>query len=140
MAPLIGISMSGAECERETKREAERWGGPTFPTIGRSINELIEAHARLLECQPTTCLFVCECENGDCEGQLEMTLQRYRLTREDTRCFMVVPGHESPDDLIVERQGSWLVIKKTRHPEKGSVQNLRSLREAEGTGEEHSGK
>jgi hypothetical protein len=120
VAPLIGVSLFGAGDGKETESEVPLGAGlsgPTFSTIGRDINELIEKHARLLECQPHTCLFVCECEDGDCEGQIQMTLQQYRLMREESSFFMVVAGHESWDDLVVKRESSWLIVEKSRRLE-----------------------
>jgi hypothetical protein len=113
--PLISASYFGAggETDSEESKGADVHG-LAFSTIGRGINELIEAHATLLECQPTTCLFVCECENGDCEGQIEVTLQRYRQIRKDPSSFMIVAGHESEDDSVVKREASWLIVKKAR--------------------------
>ncbi len=141
VVPLIGVSLAGTgnpeDAESEEPREGAE-GSSTFSTIGRGINELIEAHATLLECQPTTCLFVCECENGDCQGQIEMTLQRYRLIRQDSSCFMVVDGHESPDDWIARREASWLIVQKSGRS-KGSARNGRRTGRSRRTGEKLSG-
>ncbi|HEX2259136.1 MAG TPA: hypothetical protein VHJ40_05265 [Actinomycetota bacterium] len=127
MAPLIEESFPGAGDQKATGPE-DPWeateSSPAFSTFGRSINELIESHATLLECQPTTCLFVCECEYGDCQGQIEMTLERYRLIREDSSLFMIVAGHESADDLVARREGSMLIVKKSERSE-GSARNGR---------------
>lgn len=54
--------------------------------------------------------FMCECGEHGCRELLKMRLADYRAARELDR-FLVVPGHEASDDLVVERHESYLVVE-----------------------------
>jgi hypothetical protein len=117
-APWAGPSQDAGDDELVPPPELWEAGicDARYSILGREINELIESHVMRVEPLPDACLFVCECENGDCEDRIQTTLQRHRLIREDGS-FMVVAGHESRDHLVVDREASWLSVRKAGNPD-----------------------
>jgi hypothetical protein len=58
--------------------------------------------------------FVCECPREDCNEMLEMTRGQYEAVRDNSRRFLVLPGHEDGDIAnVVERHSNYLVAEKT---------------------------
>jgi hypothetical protein len=57
--------------------------------------------------------FMCECNDETCTRVLRMTVEEYEELRADPALFVVLPGHEQPDDDEIERSKE-IVIVRTR--------------------------
>lgn len=78
----------------------------------REINERIEATAGAQGADSYAYEFVCECSSLECFGRFELTLQEYDRVRERDSRFVVLSGHEQPDEDVVERRGALAIVKK----------------------------
>lgn len=78
----------------------------------REINERIEASAEAQGADSYAYEFVCECSSLDCFGRFELTLQEYGRVRERDTRFVVLSGHEHPDEDVVERRGAIVLVEK----------------------------
>jgi hypothetical protein len=58
--------------------------------------------------------FVCECTNAECAERLAVDPATYHRVREQSRLFLVRPGHEDPRiERVVERHPGFLIVEKT---------------------------
>jgi hypothetical protein len=56
---------------------------------------------------------VCECTREDCGQTIEVTRAQYESVRNESRRFLVLPGHEETDlERVVERHPHFLVVEK----------------------------
>jgi hypothetical protein len=53
---------------------------------------------------------VCECATLSCVERLQLPARDLQRARSSAANFVVVPGHESPDSVIVERQSAYVVV------------------------------
>jgi hypothetical protein len=76
----------------------------------RDVNERI---AELEEHEGVPVEVLCECDRMSCIERLQLSAEEYEGVRAHGDRFIVVPGHERPEDEIVihERPG-YLVVKK----------------------------
>ncbi len=83
-------------------------------SLFREVNENI---ARLEARHGTTTaepVFLCECANAECTEHLAVGPDVYTRVREQSRQFMVIPGHEDPRlEKVVETHDDYLVVEKT---------------------------
>lgn len=57
--------------------------------------------------------FVCECGNDSCVELVQVAHSQYEVVRDNSRRFIVLPGHEDPDvEHVVERNGRYWVVEK----------------------------
>jgi hypothetical protein len=79
----------------------------------RRANEDLERKARALSFgeQPTP--YLCECENPHCTEVVMLTRSDYEGVRSDPRRFLIVPGHEAPEDRLIDEFDEFFVIEKT---------------------------
>jgi hypothetical protein len=56
--------------------------------------------------------FVCECSDDACVERLHLRREEYDAVRANPRRFIVVPGHESSFERVVERHQVYLVVEK----------------------------
>jgi len=71
--------------------------------LARRINDRIEfQRPRNGESADT---FICECIRVDCGGVLELSIGEYARVRSHPRRFVVLPGHEEPAVVVVEKRG-----------------------------------
>jgi hypothetical protein len=81
-----------------------------FREVNENIASLEERHGTTTE-EPA---FVCECARADCAERLTVDAEHYRRVREESRLFLVLPGHEdSRLERVVERHSGYLVVEKT---------------------------
>jgi hypothetical protein len=58
--------------------------------------------------------FRCECAALGCNQLLDLTPAEYEHVREDSRRFLLVPGHEIVEvEVVVERHPTHIVVEKT---------------------------
>ena len=57
--------------------------------------------------------FVCECGDPNCDTIVHVDVPTYEEIRQDSRKFLLVPGHEAPDaeDVIDDGEGYVVVLK-----------------------------
>jgi hypothetical protein len=86
-----------------------------FSVAGREINERIEAVTSIVP-RGRKLSLICECGDGDCEEQVEISPEQYQQIRRKLQTFIVAPGHESADsDRVVKSTKGWLLIEKSAH-------------------------
>jgi hypothetical protein len=62
--------------------------------------------------------FLCECAEGGCIEQLQISLDEYFRVRGDARRFFVAPDHDAPEiERVVERHAAYWVVEKHVAPE-----------------------
>jgi hypothetical protein len=57
--------------------------------------------------------FLCECDARRCTAVVLLTLPEYEAVRSKPRQFVLVPGHNSPPDRVVEENEGFIVVEKT---------------------------
>jgi len=77
----------------------------------REVNERLESVARLGPEVPYE--FVCECANADCTFRITLPLSAYESVRADSRRFVVLPQHHTPEvEKVVARTEAYWVVEK----------------------------
>jgi hypothetical protein len=78
----------------------------------REVNERVETLGHQLG-PAVPYEFVCECANVDCTFRLTLPLPVYEQVRADSRQFVVLPLHYTPEveELVAEEEGYWIVRK-----------------------------
>ena len=57
--------------------------------------------------------FLCECSNADCIESIPLSLTEYDTARAASAVFLVVPGHETPEDeSTIEENERFFLIEK----------------------------
>lgn len=79
----------------------------------REVNE----QARSLSAfQPSTpaeeWLIICECSDDRCTERVSLPLAVYEAVRANPRRFMVVEGHDSDFERVVERADGYAIVEK----------------------------
>jgi hypothetical protein len=81
--------------------------------IFRRVNEQIEQVNKAFGEVSGSMTLVCECGNGTCIEQLEVTPDEYTRLRSDRTLFAIRPGHEIPDvEDVVDQADRYWVVKK----------------------------
>jgi hypothetical protein len=58
--------------------------------------------------------FLCECSNADCIESIPLSLTEYDTARDASAVFLVVPGHETPEDeSTIEENERFFLIEKS---------------------------
>jgi hypothetical protein len=84
-------------------------------TLFRSVNEQIEKLGR--ESDQRHVQFVCECSNGACVDQIQLTVAEYEEVRSDGRWFAIVPGHLTEQiEHVVRTTDRYLIVEKDTAP------------------------
>ena len=78
----------------------------------REVNERVEAVAHQLGTD-VPYEFVCECANADCTFRVQISLRTYEAIRSDSKQFVVLPLHYTPEveDVVAEEDAYWIVRK-----------------------------
>jgi hypothetical protein len=77
----------------------------------RSVNEEIEKLGR--ESAQQHVQFVCECSNGSCSEQIQLTIPEYEEVRSDGRWFAIVPGHITEQiEHVVRATDRYVIVEK----------------------------
>lgn len=84
----------------------------------RAVNERIERLTASFASPLRTMAIVCECGDGGCIEQIEITVSAYERVRSDGRQFIVVPGHDLPgiEAVVAEGPGYDVVRKREGTP------------------------
>ena len=58
-------------------------------------------------------LYLCECTDRDCLEHVKLRKDQYECVRSDSRHFVIVTGHVTPDvEKVIEINGDWSVVEK----------------------------
>jgi hypothetical protein len=58
-------------------------------------------------------LYLCECTDRSCLKHVELRREDYERVRSDSRHFLVVTGHVTPDvEKVLEINGDWSIVEK----------------------------
>jgi hypothetical protein len=78
----------------------------------RAANEPIAEMASTFDPGEARLPFICECSNPRRTEIARLTLQEYGAVRSAPRQFLVVPGHEGPEERVVARTKHWVLVTK----------------------------
>jgi hypothetical protein len=79
----------------------------------RAVNERIESLNDAFGTVTQTMTVVCECGDGACAEQIEISIDDYERIRTDSALFLTVPGHEIPDtEDVIEVNETFQVVRK----------------------------
>jgi hypothetical protein len=83
-------------------------------TLFRSVNEEIEKLGLVeSESEERLATFVCECSDGSCADQVQLTRAEYEEVRSESRWFAVAPGHVTPEvEHVVRSTDRYLIVEK----------------------------
>jgi hypothetical protein len=79
----------------------------------RDLNETLEKRAEELELGDTRTPYLCECDDERCTQVVLLSRDEYEQVRANPRTFVLVAGHQSPDDRVVREEPEHVVIEKT---------------------------
>ena len=83
-----------------------------FREVNERVADVVEPHGEIGG-TISRVNFNCECANGGCTEQIEMTLVEYEAIRAEPTHFIVSPGHEVPElERIAEEHPTYLVVQK----------------------------
>jgi hypothetical protein len=83
-----------------------------FREVNERVAEVVESFVEI-EATINPVNFNCECGNGGCTDQIEMTLVEYEAVRADPTRFAVRRGHELREvERIVEEHPNYLIVAK----------------------------
>lgn len=82
-------------------------------SIFRQVNEQIESLNRNFGDDQPAMTAICECADGDCTEQFEISVSEYEEVRANPRRYVIVPGHELPEfESVVESRAGYDVVQK----------------------------
>jgi hypothetical protein len=82
--------------------------------VFREVNERIEGLQRDFALTAEEPLhIVCECDRLECAMGLDVPVEVYERTRQDSTRFVVAPGHEDEEvEDVVDSGGGYLIVRK----------------------------
>jgi hypothetical protein len=79
----------------------------------RSVNEEIEKLGQVERSGERFTAFVCECSDGTCAEQLQLTTSEYEEVRSESRWFAIAPGHLTEAiEHVVRTSDRYLIVEK----------------------------
>ena len=79
----------------------------------RSVNEEIEKLGQVEQKAGRFTAFVCECSDGTCAQQIQLTIPEYEEVRSEGRWFAVVPGHVTEEiEHVVRATDRYVIVEK----------------------------
>jgi hypothetical protein len=79
----------------------------------REANEQIQEKVLELAAQEHSAPYLCECDDLGCTTVILLAAAEYEEVRSGSRWFVVAPGHENPDDRVLDCHDGFTVIEKT---------------------------
>ena len=79
----------------------------------RKLNEELEQRADELHLGEGRTPYLCECEDERCTNVVFLTRVDYERVRAQPRTFVLVSGHQSPDERVVEDASRFVIVEKT---------------------------
>lgn len=78
----------------------------------RRVNEEIQKLGQVERTGRFTA-FVCECSDGTCTQQVQLTIPEYEEVRSESRWFAVAPGHVTEEiEHVVRTTDRYLIVEK----------------------------
>lgn len=79
----------------------------------RELNEQLEQRAAELELGDSRTPYLCECHDERCTNVVLLSREEYERVRARPRTFVLVSGHQSPQDAVVEDGPEFVIVEKT---------------------------
>jgi len=79
----------------------------------REQNEKLKQRAEELELGDARTPFLCECDDERCTRVVLLTGDEYQQVRAHPLTFVLVSGHQAPDDLVEHENPDYVIIQKT---------------------------
>jgi hypothetical protein len=79
----------------------------------RGANERLEQKAAELSFGEEPSPYLCECEDRGCTQVILLARHEYEAIRAHPRTFVVLPGHESGDERMIEEGARFIIVEKT---------------------------
>lgn len=95
----------------------------------RSVNEEIEKLGHVAGSSDRLTAFVCECSDGTCAVQVQLTIAEYEEVRSKSRWFAVAPGHVTDEIEHVLRENDRYVIVEKDTPEAARIAEVTDPRD-----------
>ena len=80
--------------------------------VFREVNENIARLTRVIDASGCK-LLICECSDASCAESLEITTAEFDGVRSKPNRFVVLHGHQTEDDRVVDGNGRFLVVEKS---------------------------
>jgi hypothetical protein len=78
----------------------------------RLANESLERKAGELDLTDEPMPLLCECEDERCTSVIRLSRAEYEVVRAHSRRFVMVSGHQEPDDRVVREEPEFTIIEK----------------------------
>jgi hypothetical protein len=79
----------------------------------RRVNEEIEKLGQVERSAGRFTAFVCECSDGTCAKQVELTIAEYEEVRSESRWFAIAPGHVTDQiEHVVRKNDRYAIVEK----------------------------
>jgi hypothetical protein len=78
----------------------------------RLANEVLAQRATELRPAEERMPYICECEDERCTEILQLMGAEYEAVRAHPRRFVLIPGHQQPDDCVLQEEPGFTVIEK----------------------------
>ena len=78
----------------------------------RKANEELEEKAAEFGFEEEGTPYLCECEEERCTNLVALTRTEYEAVRANPKSFVLVPGHQEADDIVLREEAGFIVIEK----------------------------
>ena len=78
----------------------------------RKANEELEQKAAEFGFEEERTPYLCECEEERCTNLVGLTRTEYEAVRANPKSFVLVPGHQETDDIVLREEAAFIVIEK----------------------------
>jgi hypothetical protein len=79
----------------------------------RELNEKLEQRAEELDLADTRTPYLCECDEERCTKVVLLARDEYEAVRAHPRTFVLVSGHQAPDDRVRREDRDYVIVEKT---------------------------
>jgi hypothetical protein len=79
----------------------------------RRANESLEDEATDLGFDDEPTPYLCECEDERCLELVRLNREEFEAVRANPKRFVMVPGHQEADDVVIREGARFMVIEKT---------------------------
>ena len=83
--------------------------------VFRAANESLERRASDALDLNAPAPFICECSDERCLELVHVPLGAYRTIHAEERRFVVLAGHDRPEERVVETHDGFVVVEKPPH-------------------------
>jgi ABC-type sulfate/molybdate transport systems ATPase subunit len=79
----------------------------------RELNEKLEQRAEELDLTDTRTPYLCECDEERCTKVVLLAHDEYEAVRAHPRTFVLMSGHQAPDDRVLREDRDYVIVEKT---------------------------